>query len=138
MKKLIDAEAWLSQCSHAWMNYNLAKKIIREAPSYEVEESLLSPCVEELVAFPKTMPTSKPCLCRACGAEITWIKMPSGRSMPCNAEKTRYRAEQTGKERFVTERGNVVHGRSAQDGESWGYVSHFTTCPHADEFRRRD
>ena len=31
-KKYIDAEAWLKQCSPSWMNYNLAKKIIAEAP----------------------------------------------------------------------------------------------------------
>ena len=35
-KKYIDAEAWLKQCYPSWMNYNLAQKIIREAPVAEV------------------------------------------------------------------------------------------------------
>ena len=35
-KKYIDAEAWLGQCNKSWMNYNLAKKIIAEAPAAPV------------------------------------------------------------------------------------------------------
>ena len=35
-KKYIDATAWLEQCNRSWMNYNLAKKIIAEAPAAPV------------------------------------------------------------------------------------------------------
>lgn len=35
-KKYIDAAAWLERCSKSWMNYNLAKKIINEAPAAPV------------------------------------------------------------------------------------------------------
>lgn len=35
-KTLIDAEAWLEQCNKSYMHYNLAKKIIAEAPRVEV------------------------------------------------------------------------------------------------------
>ena len=35
-KKLVDAGAWLKGLNDSWMYANLAKKIIREAPSAEV------------------------------------------------------------------------------------------------------
>ena len=35
-KKYIDASAWLEQCNKSWMNYNLARKIIAEAPAAPV------------------------------------------------------------------------------------------------------
>ena len=35
-KKYIDASAWLEQCSKSYMHYNLAKKIIDEAPAAPV------------------------------------------------------------------------------------------------------
>lgn len=137
-KRLVDAEAWLSQCAHSWMYYNTAKHIIERAPSYEVEEEYLTPIVSGEQAEPAPAPTKadKISRCRACGAEITWIKMPSGKAMPCDAGKVRYRADPAGKESFVTERGSIVRGVSAPDGESWGCISHFKTCPKAEEFRR--
>lgn len=214
-KRLVDAEAWLSQCAHSWMYYNTAKHIIERAPSYEVEEGMLTGeyVNARLLVLPGTEIYDKHCekwevqrvelgmggdwllrcgrhgtedycafdqedvgdewfldlaaaelhakvlpgecrridpapekavkeaarvyRCRACGAEITWIKMPSGKAMPCDAGKVRYRADPAGKERFVTERGSIVRGVSAPDGESWGCVSHFKTCPKAEEFRRK-
>ena len=180
-KRLVDAEAWLSQCAHSWMYYNTAKHIIERAPSYEVEEELLTPCegseratdgrpyeergkdADALLEEKRTVEDAATvcganldvlavgegsgpykegkktnvCKCRACGAEITWIKMPSGKSMPCDVGKVRYRADPAGKESFVTERGSIVRGVSAPDGESWGCISHFKTCPKAEEFRRK-
>lgn len=35
-KKYVDVDAWLRQCSDSWMYYNLAKKIIAEAPAAPV------------------------------------------------------------------------------------------------------
>ena len=35
-KKYIDVQAWLRQCNTSYMNYNLARKIINEAPVAEV------------------------------------------------------------------------------------------------------
>lgn len=39
-KTLIDAEAWLEQCNKSYMHYNLAKKIIAEAPRVEVPDGV--------------------------------------------------------------------------------------------------
>ena len=56
-KRLVDAEAWLSQCAHSWMYYNTAKHIIERAPSYEVEEEYLTPIVSGEQAEPAPAPT---------------------------------------------------------------------------------
>ena len=54
--------------------------------------------------------------CKACGAPIHWIKMKSGRFMPTDREK----------QSFVTTDGEVKQG----------YISHYATCPYADQFRK--
>ena len=140
MKKvLIDAEAWLRQVSNSWMNYNLAKKIIAEAPVYEVEEGLLGPASKERVdVVREVVAEAKQIKCRACGRPIKWVKMPSGKNMPCDLPEIRYNRDENGSESFVTEQGAIVRGIPVADGETGyvGYISHFTTCPKADEFRR--
>lgn len=69
--------------------------------------------------------------CRSCDAPIVWARTAAGRSMPLDA------APAIG--------GNVTVERDAAGkltATVWpgpvagGYVSHFTTCPHADEHRR--
>ena len=78
--------------------------------------------------------------CKSCGAEIKWIKTFSGKSMPVDAEKMYFYAGD-GKELFVTENGAVIHGRRVDlyDGAARvGYISHFATCPNADQRRRRE
>ena len=137
-RTLIDAEAWLAQCNKSWMNYNLAAKIIREAPAFEVEESNLIPIESGEQALPAPRAADKVCRCRACGAEIKWIRLPSGKKMPCNTGVVLFRADASAAESFVTEKGAIVRGTPVADGETGhvGYISHFTTCPQADEFRR--
>lgn len=195
-KKYIDAEAWLKQCNPSWMNYNLAQKIIREAPVAEVfgqwievadrvpkdgdqfvlgvvngkyenitfdnaiqiveyvaGEGWLMDGYERLgyvnvthwmplPAGPEKLRAEAPkkpnfCKCRSCGAEIIWVTMQSGKKMPCDAKAVTYRADRTGKETFVTEHGLTVRGTADPDGDTVGYISHFTTCPHAEQFRKR-
>jgi hypothetical protein len=66
--------------------------------------------------------------CRSCNREIDWVKTRNGKNMPIDI------GQRLG--------GNVVIG---EDGvasvttphpDLMGYVSHFTTCPDADEHRR--
>lgn len=55
--------------------------------------------------------------CKSCNREIVWIKMKSGKAMPCDPDKVV----------VVTEDGETVTG----------YTSHFATCPNANMHRRR-
>lgn len=71
--------------------------------------------------------------CKSCGADILWIKMVSGTSMPVDAEPVMY-TEGT-KDVIVTPDGNVTRGNITKYGESKGYVSHFATCPNAGRHR---
>lgn len=74
--------------------------------------------------------------CKSCGAEIVWIKMRTGKSMPCDAMPHYFREEDGGGITFVTPDGLVKHGEPDEFGER-GYISHFATCPNADQHRRR-
>ena len=77
--------------------------------------------------------------CRKCGQEIIWIKTASGKSMPCDPEEVVYWKDSKGKGRVVTPNGEVVACRldgDPQEATGMGYVSHFATCPNAEEFRK--
>ena len=167
-KKLIDAEAWLKQCNlnerqsrsscencsaiprdRSWMYYNTAKKVIREAPCYEVEEGLLTPCEGRERATNgrpyeergKVSDEATGCWCRACGAEIVFITMRSGAKMPCDAELIHAVADEKAKTSFVLPGGIIKRGREGRHPDGMadfvGYRSHFETCPKAGEFRRQ-
>lgn len=60
--------------------------------------------------------------CRACGAEIVFVRTKAGKRMPVNVVPTdkKHRAPNAGELEFVY-------------GE---HQSHFMTCPQADAFRR--
>lgn len=78
--------------------------------------------------------------CKACGREIVYIKMASGKTMPCNVPPVRYTGEaalQRRPDTLVTEDGRIDFGYVTEDGDREGYVSHFATCPEAGRFRRR-
>lgn len=60
--------------------------------------------------------------CRACGAAMLWIKTANGRSMPVDAKPIRVMIRREGEDVF-----DVVSG----------FVSHFSTCPAAEQFRRK-
>ena len=60
--------------------------------------------------------------------------------MPCDPEPVKYWRSPTGLHKIVTAAGEVVS--ADLEGEPQlvtgvGYVSHFATCPKADEFRRK-
>ena len=75
--------------------------------------------------------------CRGCGAEIIWIRTPTGKAMPCDAQPVAFRPSGTGGEMVVTPDGRVVRADVVKGvgSGSLGYISHFATCPAADHFR---
>lgn len=84
--------------------------------------------------------------CKSCGAPIVWIETVNGKAMPCDAEAVEYQENRKGKSQIVTEDGKVVRGdlvKNAPDTllpkvvDGTGYISHFATCPYANEHRRK-
>lgn len=81
--------------------------------------------------------------CKACGAEIVWIRLTSGKMHPCDAEEVFYKVG-AGPDRIVTKEGRVVPGTictgstDITDNKTIfrGYSSHFATCPFADDLRK--
>jgi len=68
--------------------------------------------------------------CTSCGDPVIWVELTSGKRHPLNAEivesdgtKLLYVDELTGFKKLPA-------GRK-------GYVSHFATCPHAAQWRRK-
>ena len=77
--------------------------------------------------------------CKGCGAEIDWIKTRAGKNMPVDPEPV-FVAVDDGSDFFVTDEGEVIHGREipANDGSAEvAFVSHWATCPVAGQFRRK-
>lgn len=80
--------------------------------------------------------------CKSCGAEILWIKMASGKSMPVDAKPISYRTMHPGTKGFnvmtlVTKDGRVAKGVFDPSSDKIGYTSHFATCPNANAHRKR-
>ena len=73
--------------------------------------------------------------CRACGAEIAFIKTVKGKTMPVDPEAVSF-TPAGGPEAFVMLYGRVVRGVRRKNGSAAGFVSHFATCPAADEMRK--
>ncbi len=77
--------------------------------------------------------------CRSCGAEIIWARTERGSKMPLDAEPSDNETLASGL--FVLRDKNSHIGPLAI--AAWGlegtephYVTHFATCPHADQHRR--
>ena len=82
-------------------------------------------------------------LCRACHALIIFIKTTAGKTMPCDASSVYFVPDTVAKDVFVCPDGTVKHGRATTEDASTlidepeiGYMSHFATCPCADQFRK--
>lgn len=79
-------------------------------------------------------------LCKGCGAPIIFIRSRAGKAIPCDTQPKRYWMEEKGPTKIVTGDGDVVSCRlSGEDGteDGKGWLSHFSTCPQAGQFRRR-
>lgn len=77
--------------------------------------------------------------CRACGAEIMFIKSVAGKTIPVNPEEVAYEQKAGGSLKVVTPNGEVISGElpvDPQKATGIGYISHFATCPEADRFRK--
>lgn len=81
-------------------------------------------------------------ICRSCGKSIHWIELKSGKMMPCD-DTFITPAEANIGDVLVTESGRVVQvDKEAKYAEAMcgvhcgGYVSHFSTCPQAGEWRK--
>lgn len=77
--------------------------------------------------------------CRACGAEIIFIKTKAGKQMPCDPVPVPYWPRDGGSGRIVSMDGRVVSCDldGPRDKARFGRVSHFATCPAAGRFRRK-
>lgn len=78
-------------------------------------------------------------MCKGCGATIFWIRTRAGMNMPVNPEPV-FVAVDDGSDVFVTDEGEVIRGREVptNDGSAEvAFVSHWATCPAADQFRRK-
>lgn len=73
--------------------------------------------------------------CRACGAEIGFVKTVAGKTMPVDPEEIQF-VPGEGPEMFVTPDGLVLQGKRDPHSKEIGYTSHFATCPEADKFRK--
>lgn len=76
--------------------------------------------------------------CRACGAEIMFIKTIAGKTMPVDAKSLYFVPDASGTP-YVLIDGTVGRGLAAsqdEPGAKIGYISHFATCPEADKFRK--
>ena len=81
-------------------------------------------------------------VCKSCGAEIVWVKVKSGKMMPCDAKQVRFIANENGGSIIVASNGAVVKGILLSGNvkgvkEEKGYVSHFATCPNANNHRKK-
>lgn len=77
--------------------------------------------------------------CRACGAEIGFIKTVAGKTIPVNPEEVTYEQKAGGSLKIVTPNGEVLSAERPADlqkATGIGYISHFATCPQADKFRK--
>jgi hypothetical protein len=75
-----------------------------------------------------------PELCRSCKARIVWAIGPGGKWMPFDAEPNpdgtwRFFGDVPRAEHVATERRVELAGQL--------HMTHWATCPHADEHRRR-
>lgn len=66
----------------------------------------------------------KPSTCRSCGSRVMWVKTAKGGNMPINYDEAL-------EHEFVGTKGQVP------DFDATRMESHFATCPHADDHRRK-
>ena len=77
--------------------------------------------------------------CKACGAQIIWIKTPAGRALPCDFNPVYYKRTRHGNTKVVLPNGEVITAEIARDhmdAEGYGYTPHWSTCTNPDKFRK--
>ena len=76
--------------------------------------------------------------CSACGAEIIFIRMGTGSTMPCNEGLVPYKQDPKGKDVVITQNGDAVRCWLDFEGTPTGLarISHFATCTAPEKFRK--
>jgi len=79
--------------------------------------------------------------CKKCGAPISWRRTDNGKSMPINSDEIPFVPDSRAKFLALDPDGNFIRGRpcsESYEAEQYLYcrISHFSTCPHAENFRR--
>lgn len=82
--------------------------------------------------------------CRSCSVEIEFVKTSKGRNAPVEGPVIRVRRNADGKTTVIDLDGEAVRGDQVPDDgtndlsgdEVLGRVSHFATCPNANQHRR--
>lgn len=78
--------------------------------------------------------------CATCGTEILFIRMASGKWMPCDPRPVEYQPDQAGKQLLIAPNGVTVKGKAEGEGKGsgfFGYRSHFASCPGAAYHRKK-
>ena len=85
----------------------------------------------------------RPSTCRACGKPILFIKTEAGKSVPVDPIPKRFIPEEEN-EKYINEDGEVKRGRGLDWRGVWttkqteaGYTDHRTTCPAAEDLKRK-
>lgn len=71
--------------------------------------------------------------CKSCGADIKFIKTFKGKWLPVNPTPLEMEIAMGGKI-LVLDSGHIL---SDKYNKIKGYVAHWTTCPNAEEFRKK-
>lgn len=77
--------------------------------------------------------------CSKCGATIVWLRTRNGKWMPTDAGPKPYKLDPEGKDYVVTDCGDTVRCNLTFQGipTGTGRTPHWTSCPHAREFRKK-
>lgn len=77
--------------------------------------------------------------CRGCGAAIVWIRMPSGKAMPCDAAPIYYiKKPRSGSKKIVTPNGEVISCEYTEDphkATGTGFAPHWGSCHTVGSFK---
>lgn len=77
--------------------------------------------------------------CKGCGADIIWIQTHGGKSIPCDPQPVTYWEKAKALGKVVTPNGEVlscVFEGDPDKATGLGYISHWSTCPCAERFRK--
>ena len=78
--------------------------------------------------------------CKLCGVEIIFVNTPRGHAMPCLPGLVNIWRTKSGRQRAVTENGEVVACEFepvAFVGSEKAYREHWSSCPGAERARRK-
>lgn len=78
--------------------------------------------------------------CKGCGQPIDWVRTHAGKNMPIDPEPV-YIITGEGRDKFVTDEGEVLSGRLAKPkeisaGTPVAFIPHWATCPEAGRFKK--